>query len=154
MDDDLQKEWGHKDDTPLRYLYSPDCTIGKSHNANSNDTSSKSKSRIKNDVTFFINETEYQLTWWNQNGKYQPNAFAFINMTEYNRKREEYDSDQQSEEKKEDGPSNTKKKNKNPPNPIELCYMRFKCVPEQQKLAWEWYDSFSFVPCEHYIIHI
>ena len=46
----------------------------------------------RENIVFYIgdedgNYTEYQLTWWNQKGKYKPNALAIFNLTKYKKKK-------------------------------------------------------------------
>ena len=66
-------------------------------------------------VRFLIDGVVYQLIWWNQQGKNEPNAISLMNVNESSHN-----------------------------NQIEVCYMRFKfniAAQEEHKCDWQWYDN-------------
>eukprot|EP01084_Bolivina_argentea_P028373 52738_1 len=121
-DKTLYNKWGN-DNTPLRKLY---CK-------NEREIIYKYEmyvTRINKNVVFFIEGIEYQLTWWNQIGKYETNAIAMINLTKY-------------KERVNEGHLllGNDKKFKTKPVQIELCYMRFEYNPKISKVQWQWYNN-------------
>ena len=147
IDEKLQKKY-KDDNTPLRKAYCSDLDISIDPKVSLSEY--QHVTNIYEDIRFYIQGTEYQLTWWNQKGQYEPNAITLINVTEFERKNEKYFAfSVQFDEKEEDGSdldprefkqmqmSRSPRKCKKP-ELIELSYMRFpKYDRTKSKVEWQ-----------------
>eukprot|EP01084_Bolivina_argentea_P302786 522682_1 len=116
MSKTMQTKWKH-DNTPLKRLYCPDIE------------NQRSSSRMLNELTFSIQHTTYELMFWNQKGKKEPNAIILkkieseshleIKQPELN---QQFSVDSAQQE-------------------YGLSYMRFECNMQTMKLEWQWYDN-------------
>eukprot|EP01083_Nonionella_stella_P216295 777687_1 len=126
----LQREW-LDDNTPLRLLY-----------ATGHANSYTKRDILDKDIRFVIHENEYELAWWNNANKYEPNALALINVTQYTEKRARYDGFRHRISSTNDVISEmTTHFRTTKPKPIEICYMRFQSDPQFEKIQWQSYDE-------------
>ena len=134
------------DDTPLRRLYCPYDTDDKKQSQAISEGERITKDDTW-DIRFLLNRKEYKLSWWNQKGKYEPNAFAIINITLYESRKDQLDlkhvweNDPATQEELHSLLSSIPEEKQ--PLPIEICYIRFESNPEKDDIEWLWYDRHS-----------
>eukprot|EP01084_Bolivina_argentea_P121745 215750_1 len=77
--------------------------------------------QLTNEVVLLIENTEYQIIWWNIQPIHEPNAICIINLTRYDATMKKWET--------------TKKGKK--PKKIEHCYLRFERI---NNVKWQYYD--------------
>ena len=102
----------------------------------------------KNEQDDEYNEYEYQLTWWNQKGRYETNCIIIKNLSAVNQYETDY-AKWKEDNDLYDGPGQIMLKSglidewDKVPKPTEICgeicYMRFNA--SRTGLQWKWYDN-------------
>ena len=116
----LDNDENNIDDSPLM-------NIMRNSHKNNGDKNNNNSSKlditklIDDDIIFQIEYEQYQLSWWNQKGKFDQAAVGLKHLTSVHKLRE------------------LELKNAKNAEPIELYYMRYNC--DFKDVEWEWYDN-------------